>query len=150
MNQSLGDRIKEKRQQARLSAEDLALKLGLKKENIYKWERGSKPSDPEEYKKVTDWLNNLEYVPREIKQESSVEILILSMRDLILNNTKLVDTNQELVLMLKSNLSGTGEASQPSEEEDIVKRDPVERNPSFLGKPDIDLTRKKKRKDSVS
>lgn len=64
MAPKIGALIKAKRKRERLSAEDLALKLGLKKENIYKWERGSTPSDPEEYKIIQDWLNNLESIPK--------------------------------------------------------------------------------------
>lgn len=60
----IGQQIKEKRQRERLSAEDLAQKLGLKKENIYKWERGSTPSDPTDYNKIVNWLNNSENVPQ--------------------------------------------------------------------------------------
>jgi len=63
-NKTIGERIKEKRKAERLSAQDLAIKLKLRKENIYKWERGSTPSNPEDYKKIMDWLNNLENVPR--------------------------------------------------------------------------------------
>lgn len=67
----LGDQIKAKRNKERLSAEDLARKLGLKKENIYKWERGSTPSNPEEYKIVTDWLNNLEHSPKPLESSTT-------------------------------------------------------------------------------
>lgn len=56
----LKDQIKAKRKLERLSAEDLGIKLGLKRANIYKWERGAMPSDPEEYKILTNWLNNVE------------------------------------------------------------------------------------------
>lgn len=61
--QNIGEKIKAKRKKERLSAEDLATKLGLKSTNIYKWERGSTPSNPEEYMKITQWLNNLESTP---------------------------------------------------------------------------------------
>jgi transcriptional regulator with XRE-family HTH domain len=65
---TLGERIKAKRKLERISAEDLAVKLGLKKENIYKWERGSKPSDPEDFHKINMWLQGItrsENVPHE-------------------------------------------------------------------------------------
>lgn len=53
---NIGEQIKAKRKSQRISAEDLAILLNLKKENIYKWERGSVPSNPVEYKRVMDWL----------------------------------------------------------------------------------------------
>ncbi len=53
---NIGQQIKEKRKKDRISAEDLAIKLNLKKENIYKWERGSTPSNPEEFQRINDWL----------------------------------------------------------------------------------------------
>lgn len=61
----IGEKIKHKRIKERMSAQDLAIKLSLKKENIYKWESGSKPSDPEEFARVSAWLNNSESVPHE-------------------------------------------------------------------------------------
>ena len=54
----IGEQIKNKRLRERLSAEDLAIRLNVKKENIYKWERGSTPSDPEVYARVQDWLTD--------------------------------------------------------------------------------------------
>lgn len=62
---TLGEKIKAKRKQDRLSAPDLGAKLGLNYNNIYKWEKGSTPSNPEEYAKIDRWLNNLENVPHE-------------------------------------------------------------------------------------
>jgi transcriptional regulator with XRE-family HTH domain len=56
----LGKRIKDKRKKERLSAEDLAIRLETKKENIYKWEMGAKPSDPEVFGRLNAWLNNIE------------------------------------------------------------------------------------------
>lgn len=57
MNKELGKRIKTKRKKDRLSAEDLAVKLGATgATNIYKWEGGSIPEDPTLYNKLMDWL----------------------------------------------------------------------------------------------
>lgn len=72
--ENLGRKIKNKRKAERLSAEDLAQKLGLKAANIYKWEKGSNPSDAEEYLAITAWLNNSEYIPK--KSEESVRPII--------------------------------------------------------------------------
>lgn len=57
----------------RLSALDLALRLKTNHQNIYKWEKGSKPSDPSEYLRLMDWLEN------DIKGES-VESITLQER----------------------------------------------------------------------
>ena len=57
---TLATRIKTKRQQQRISAEYLAQMLNVTKENIYKWERGSKPSDPEVYNRLMKWLGESE------------------------------------------------------------------------------------------
>lgn len=67
----IGERIKEKRKAERLSAEDLAIKLNINRANVYKWEKGSKPSDPEEYKRLMDWLNNGDNVPRIPEQKEN-------------------------------------------------------------------------------
>lgn len=64
--ENLGEKIKAKRIAERLSAKDLAIKLNLKAENIYKWEKGSTPSDAQEFLIITGWLNNLEYVPNKL------------------------------------------------------------------------------------
>jgi transcriptional regulator with XRE-family HTH domain len=56
----LGKRIKDKRKVERLSAEDLAIKLGTKKENIYKWEEGATPSNPEIFNRLMQWLDGKE------------------------------------------------------------------------------------------
>ncbi len=94
----LGLRIKEKRKKERLSAEDLALKLDLKKDNIYKWERGSKPSDPEDYKKIMEWLEN---VPRETESNPQPKDLVHALKQ---NNEDLRTNNQFLQKMLETNL----------------------------------------------
>jgi transcriptional regulator with XRE-family HTH domain len=58
--ESLADRIKKMRKKEEISAEKLAKKIGVSKENIYKWEGGSKPSDPEAFARLTAWLNSSE------------------------------------------------------------------------------------------
>jgi transcriptional regulator with XRE-family HTH domain len=66
---TLGKRIKEKRKAERLSAEDLAVKLGTKKENIYKWEEGAKPSDPEIFSRLNGWLANTYFNTNKSEQQ---------------------------------------------------------------------------------
>ena len=62
-----GKQIRDKRKAEKLSAEALAMKLGVDKENLYKWEKGTKPSDPEDFIKISNWLEN---VPRGIGSNS--------------------------------------------------------------------------------
>lgn len=65
---ALGDDIKRKRKAAGLSAEALADLIGVSKDNLYKWEKGTKPSDPEDYLKITAWLSGkVEFIPKKEK-----------------------------------------------------------------------------------
>lgn len=119
----LGDQIKAKRQKERLSAEDLARKLGLKKENIYKWERGSTPSNPEDYKIITDWLNNLEHSPPALENSTTHDdtrelIKVLKEHNDTLKNqvqSSLADlaaelrSNRELLVALINGTTARGE-----------------------------------------
>lgn len=59
---TIGERIKMKRTELGISARKLAIILNTSKENIYKWEGGSTPSDPEVYNRIINWLEN---VPQE-------------------------------------------------------------------------------------
>lgn len=60
-----GAGIRQKRKTLSLSAENLAHLLGVKVENLYKWEKGTRISDPIAYNKIDQWLKNgkLESVP---------------------------------------------------------------------------------------
>lgn len=60
-NMHIGEQIKKKRKELGLSAEKLAERLSIKAAtNIYKWENGSMPSDPEEYQRILAWLHGSE------------------------------------------------------------------------------------------
>lgn len=56
---TIGEKIKLKRSQEGLSAAKVAKLLGTNKENVYKWENGSTPSDPEVYNKIVKWLETV-------------------------------------------------------------------------------------------
>ena len=72
MSMFRGHDIRVKRQSLGLSAEALAEKLKVNKNNLYKWEKGHKPHDPEDFMKIKDWLaGNVESVPQ--KEESSIK-----------------------------------------------------------------------------
>lgn len=72
-----GEDIRDKRKRLRWSAERLAQHLSVNKDNIYKWEKGKKPQDPEDYIKIMDWLKvpeqQLEPVPHEKNSETFLE-----------------------------------------------------------------------------
>ncbi|HEU4903200.1 MAG TPA: helix-turn-helix transcriptional regulator [Flavisolibacter sp.] len=62
---NLSDAIKRKRKEESLSAKDLASKIQVRVDNLYKWEKGTKPTDPEDYLKVMNWLNGkVESIPK--------------------------------------------------------------------------------------
>lgn len=67
-----GNDIRIKRKSLRMSAQQLADLLDVKKDNIYKWETGTVPSDPEEYLKVVQWLTGkIENVPHETTKQAT-------------------------------------------------------------------------------
>lgn len=70
-----GEDIRKKRKKLDLSVKELADLLSVKVDNLYKWEKGTKPSDPEDFIKIESWLkgkplesipnNGVENVPKE-------------------------------------------------------------------------------------
>lgn len=58
--------IKKKRKEQKLSVIQLADKLGVSKDALYKWEKGTTPSNPVDYLKLEGWLGvKLEIPPPE-------------------------------------------------------------------------------------
>lgn len=53
-----GQQIRDKRLSLKWSAERLAKHLKTKLGNIYKWELGKIPRDPETYTRVDEWIND--------------------------------------------------------------------------------------------
>lgn len=53
-----GKKLREKRKSLGLSAEKLASLLGVTQESLYKWEKGTQPSNPEQYLRVIKWLSD--------------------------------------------------------------------------------------------
>lgn len=51
-----GNKLREKRKKLGLSAEKLASLLGVTQESLYKWEKGTQPSNPDHYLRLTKWL----------------------------------------------------------------------------------------------
>ena len=54
----LSDQIREFRQRFRFSMPQLAEKTGVPKENLYKWEKGTKPTDIEAFHKLVKFMED--------------------------------------------------------------------------------------------
>lgn len=98
--------IRKKRKELKLSAPQLAELLQVNLQNLYKWEKGTKPSDPEDYIKIENWLSGkLEIVPNHTNHEPvkpavatvpgeiNTQQLIEAIITLTRNNEKVIDTN---------------------------------------------------------
>lgn len=67
-----GADIRSKRKQLGLTVEELADLLKVSKDNLYKWEKGTRPTRPEDFLAIENWLNGLvEIVPRGNRNNSS-------------------------------------------------------------------------------
>jgi transcriptional regulator with XRE-family HTH domain len=84
-----GKKIKEKRSSLNWSASKLAKHLKVKAGNIYKWEQGIRPSDPEEFIKVQEWLNDSKESVKQFQNGSNYQekyIALLEKQILILED----------------------------------------------------------------
>lgn len=125
--ENLGEILKVKMKERRVSAEDLAIKLKISKTgNIYKWRNGSKPSDPEEYRRVIAWINNPDFIPGipERKDEEGQTLPVSDKyyrlledndrffknqyADLLINLTALLSQAKTNEALIKLNLQHTG------------------------------------------
>lgn len=71
---NIGLRLKEKRKELNLSVPALGLHLQIPPDRIYKWEKGTKPSDMGDYKKIERFLESgLETFPRETEPTQASE-----------------------------------------------------------------------------
>jgi predicted transcriptional regulator len=92
-----GKQIREKRKAEKLSAQGLAEKLKVSKDNLYKWEKGHQPQNAEDYIKVESWLNDkLENVPHEMEIKSEPEVDYSNIKELTLSNRALAEANKTL------------------------------------------------------
>lgn len=68
-----GKQIRDKRKSLGLSAEKLSKILKVSRENIYKWEGGTLPRNPEEFMRVQSWLGDVPEEPKTktVKSESN-------------------------------------------------------------------------------
>lgn len=69
-----GESIRQKRKKDGMNARELADYLDVKVENLYKWEKGHKPTDPEDYIKLEKWLSGKsESVPKKNTPVASLQ-----------------------------------------------------------------------------
>lgn len=95
-SEPVGKRLKTKRQRYKLSAQQVASIIDVSKENIYKWEKGTTPRDPEEYMRLMEFLNE-ENVPSKLEAFTTMQ-----------EHTQkygLVDRTEELIESLRAQIS---------------------------------------------
>lgn len=66
-----GEEIRKRRRSLNLSVKELASLLNVSENNLYKWEKGTRPTDPEDFIKLERWLKGekVETVPENIASE---------------------------------------------------------------------------------
>ncbi|OQP55880.1 hypothetical protein A4H97_20020 [Niastella yeongjuensis] len=65
----IGERLKEVRKRKNIKMPAIAAATGISKENLYKWEKGTKPSDFSQYNKLADFLDKVESTPDFVYEE---------------------------------------------------------------------------------
>jgi transcriptional regulator with XRE-family HTH domain len=65
----IGNRLKEFRKRKNIKMPAIAAATGISKENLYKWEKGTKPSDFNLYNKLVEYLDKMENAPDYVYEE---------------------------------------------------------------------------------
>jgi transcriptional regulator with XRE-family HTH domain len=65
----IGNRLKEFRKRKNIKMPAIAAATGISKENLYKWEKGTKPSDFKLYSKLVDYLDKMDSSPDHVYEE---------------------------------------------------------------------------------
>jgi transcriptional regulator with XRE-family HTH domain len=65
----IGDRLKQFRRRKNIKMPAIAAATGISKENLYKWEKGTKPSDFALYNKLVEYLDKMENAPDFVYEE---------------------------------------------------------------------------------
>jgi transcriptional regulator with XRE-family HTH domain len=68
----IGKRLKSFRVKTKTKMPAIAEATGISKENLYKWEKGTKPSDFTQYKELEKYLNDMENVPEHMLEDARV------------------------------------------------------------------------------
>src|ERR1043165_162971 len=69
MDHNLAQRLKAFRERTKIKMPAIALLTGIAKETLYKWEKGTKPSDINDYFKLKAYLDEMEKKVREEQLE---------------------------------------------------------------------------------
>lgn len=65
----IGQRLKEFRERTKIKIPTIAAETGIAKENLYKWEKGTKPSDVNDFFKLQSYLDRMEMKEDEFDME---------------------------------------------------------------------------------
>lgn len=65
----IGKRLKEFRKRKNIKMPALAAATGISKENLYKWEKGTKPSDFDQLKILIEYIEKMDNAPDQVVEE---------------------------------------------------------------------------------
>ena len=115
-----GEQIKAKRKELGISAPQLGKRLGIDPENIYKWEKGTKPSDPDDYKKIENFVNSdvkkLEDIPNLLEDPETNYGDVNVLREKIKSLRKLLLDQEEILMSQKETIKGHEETIKSQRE----------------------------------
>jgi transcriptional regulator with XRE-family HTH domain len=65
----IGKRLKEFRKRKNIKMPAIAAATGISKENLYKWEKGTKPSDFDQLQLLIEYINNMDNAPDQVVED---------------------------------------------------------------------------------
>ena len=65
----IGKRLKEFRKRKNIKMPAIAAATGISKENLYKWEKGTKPSDFDQLQLLIEYINNEDNAPDQVAED---------------------------------------------------------------------------------
>jgi transcriptional regulator with XRE-family HTH domain len=65
----IGKRLKEFRKRKNIKMPAIAAATGISKENLYKWEKGTKPSDFDQLQTLIEYINNMDTAPDRVAED---------------------------------------------------------------------------------
>jgi transcriptional regulator with XRE-family HTH domain len=104
MTPSICTRLKEFRIKYQITVPEISRATAISKESLYKWERGTKPSDPLAYNKLTDYLDKMESAAGDVSvSEAAMEYKnqfrrVAAMRVPLIGDGKPLPTSLEISL----------------------------------------------------
>jgi transcriptional regulator with XRE-family HTH domain len=70
----IGKRLKEFRKRKNIKMPAIAAATGISKENLYKWEKGTKPSDFDQFKMLAEYLDKMDNAPDQVAEDPKLII----------------------------------------------------------------------------